>query len=213
MCLIANKRIFIFQARLAWAQQICNIITSLTGEEITGPTSVVTSYKSDGRVRVWRRRGERFHPECIQPRVAFGGGSVMVWGMVSLNCKSNLVTVNGNLNARRFRDEILAEQVEPHFDDHALAIVPSWCMMGQRHILPGFRWLSCASQSWKCFLGLPSAPTKIQLSMCGITSDDIWTKWTRVYNHWTSWEKRSMCGVICHSSMSDVWFTVCGEEW
>ena len=27
-------------------------------------------YKSDGRVRVWRRRGERFHPDCIHPRVA-----------------------------------------------------------------------------------------------------------------------------------------------
>ena len=48
----------------------------------------------------------------------------MVWGKVSLICKSNLVTVNGNLNARRYRDEILAEQVEPHFDDHALADPP-----------------------------------------------------------------------------------------
>ena len=50
--------------------------------------------------------------------------------------------------------------------------------------------------------------------MYGITSDDIWTKWTCVYNHWTSCEKRSMrCGVICHSGMSDVWFTVWGGEW
>ena len=49
--------------------------------------------------------------------------------------------------------------------------------------------------------------------MYGITSDDIWTKWTHVYNHWTSCEKRSMrCGVICHSSMSNVWFTVYAEE-
>ena len=48
----------------------------------------------------------------------------MVWGMVSLNCKSELVTVNGNLNARRYRDKIVAEQVEPHFDDHALADRP-----------------------------------------------------------------------------------------
>ena len=48
----------------------------------------------------------------------------MVWGMVSLNCKSDLVTVNENLSARLYRDEILAEQVEPHFDDHALADRP-----------------------------------------------------------------------------------------
>ena len=83
-------------------------------------------YKSDGRVRVWRRCGERFHPDCIQPCVAFGRGSVMVWGMASPNCKSHLVTINGNLNARRrrYRDKILAERVEPHFDDHALADRP-----------------------------------------------------------------------------------------
>ena len=36
----------------------------------------------------------------------------------------------------------------------------------------------------------------------------------RLRQHWMSCEKRSMrCGVICHSSMSDVWFTVCGGEW
>ena len=50
--------------------------------------------------------------------------------------------------------------------------------------------------------------------MHGITSDDIWTKLTRMYNHRTSCEKRSMrCGIICHSRMSDAWFTVCGDEW
>ena len=50
--------------------------------------------------------------------------------------------------------------------------------------------------------------------MYGITPDDIWTKWTRVYNHWTSCKKRSIrCGVICHRSMSDIWFTACGGEW
>ena len=86
--------------------------------------------------------------------------------------------------------------------------------MGQRHTLPGFRWLSCATQPWKCFLGLPTGPTQIQLDMYGITSDDIWRKWIRVYNHWKSCEKRSMrCGIIFHSSMSDVWFSVCGGKW
>ena len=36
----------------------------------------------------------------------------------------------------------------------------------------------------------------------------------RLRQHWTSCEKRSMrCGVICHSGMPDVWFTLCGGEW
>ena len=121
MCLNGNKCIFIFQARLAWAQQMQRHNIAYWRRVHWSDEYRFVLYKSDGRVRVWRRRGERFHPDCIQLRVAFGGGSMMVWGMVSLNCKSDLLTVNGNLNARRYRDEILAEQVEPHFDDHALA--------------------------------------------------------------------------------------------
>ena len=40
------------------------------------------------------------------------------------------------------------------------------------------------------------------------------TRTVRNRQHWTSCEKRSVrCGVICHSSMSDLWFTVCGGEW
>ena len=111
MCLIANKCIFKSQARLAWAQQMqCHNIAYWRRVHWSDECRFVL-YKSDGRVSVW-------------PCVAFGRGSVMVWGMVSLNCKSDLLTVNGNLNARRYRDEILAEQVEPHLDDHALADRP-----------------------------------------------------------------------------------------
>ena len=39
--------------------------------------------------RLTARNRQRFNPDCIQPCVAFGGGSVMVWGMVSLTCKSD----------------------------------------------------------------------------------------------------------------------------
>lgn len=34
---------------------------------------------ADGRVRVYRRRGERFADACVLQRNRFGGGSVMVW--------------------------------------------------------------------------------------------------------------------------------------
>ena len=34
----------------------------------------------DGRIRVFRRRGERFADNCLIERDRFGGGSVMVWG-------------------------------------------------------------------------------------------------------------------------------------
>ncbi|VDI76837.1 Hypothetical predicted protein [Mytilus galloprovincialis] len=39
--------------------------------------------------------------------VAFGGGSVMVWGCVSYDSKLDLKTVRGNLKGQRYQQEIL----------------------------------------------------------------------------------------------------------
>jgi transposase len=46
-------------------------------------------------------------------RRAFGGGSVMVWGGITATGRTPLVVVNGNLNAVRYRDEILQTHVIP----------------------------------------------------------------------------------------------------
>ncbi|CAH1256352.1 BCAN [Branchiostoma lanceolatum] len=61
----------------------------------------------DGRVKVWRRRGERFANCCTDKVTAFGGGSVMVWGGITSRGKTRLVIVPGTLNAERYRDTIL----------------------------------------------------------------------------------------------------------
>ena len=44
--------------------------------------------KNDGRVRVWRRQGERFAECCIDRVTAYGGGSVMVWAGISIAGKT-----------------------------------------------------------------------------------------------------------------------------
>jgi hypothetical protein len=63
---------------------------------------------NNGRVRVWRRAGERFLPSTVQEVVPFGNGFVMVWGGISIDDKSDLVVIrNGALNARRYIDEVL----------------------------------------------------------------------------------------------------------
>ena len=61
----------------------------------------------DRRVRVWRRRGERFHEDCVQQVVLQGGGSVMVWGGFSANFRTPLYHIQGHLTGARYRDEIL----------------------------------------------------------------------------------------------------------
>ena len=54
---------------------------------------------ADGRIRVWRRKGERYDPANIIQRDRYGGGSVMIWGGISHSGETELVTIAGNLNA------------------------------------------------------------------------------------------------------------------
>lgn len=70
---------------------------------------------SDRRVRVWRRRNERYAQACIAERLPFGGGSVMVWAGISSEAHTELVFVaNGALNAHRYIEEILQDHVVPY---------------------------------------------------------------------------------------------------
>ena len=71
----------------------------------------------DGRVKVWRRRGERFADCCINRVTAFGGGSVMVWGGISMTGKTRLVVIVGNLNAMNYRDDILEPVAVPFLNN------------------------------------------------------------------------------------------------
>ena len=45
---------------------------------------------TDGRRRVWRRKGERYHDATIEEHDRYGGGSVMVWGGISLSGRTDL---------------------------------------------------------------------------------------------------------------------------
>ena len=71
-------------------------------------------YENDGRMRVFRVRNERFRDNCVIETNRFGGGSVMIWGGISLNTKSNCVVIYGNLNAIRYQQEILIPECIPH---------------------------------------------------------------------------------------------------
>lgn len=63
-------------------------------------------------------------PGNVLETVAYGGGSVMVWGCISVTCKMDLITILGNLNAVRYQQEILERAVIPHFNNHPLATRP-----------------------------------------------------------------------------------------
>ncbi len=69
--------------------------------------------RTDGRILVWRRRGERNARACTVPKKAFYGCSVMMWGGMTAAGKTQLVVVDGNLNSRQYIDEIVRPVVVP----------------------------------------------------------------------------------------------------
>ncbi|MCI4378174.1 hypothetical protein PGIGA_G00212910 [Pangasianodon gigas] len=69
----------------------------------------------DRRERVWRSRGERYAACNIVQHDRFGGGSVMFWGGISMEGRTDLYRLdNGTLTAIRYRDEILGPIVRPY---------------------------------------------------------------------------------------------------
>ena len=79
---------------------------------------------TDGRARVWRQRNTSFHDNHILGTTAFGGGGLTVWGCFSFYWKLELYVLYGNLTGQKYRDNVLAPRVVPHFDNHALADRP-----------------------------------------------------------------------------------------
>ena len=71
------------------------------------------SKSKDGRVMVYRRRGERFADACVRQVDRYGGGSIMIWDAIFFHHLSRLVVMRGNLTGVRYQDEILAPVVVP----------------------------------------------------------------------------------------------------
>ncbi len=102
------------QARLRFCRQHRRWNLNMWEKVMFSDESRFCLRKLDGRVKVWRRPGERFADCCIDRVTAFGGGSVMVWGGISLTGKTRLVVVQGNLNAVSYRDNILRQVAIPY---------------------------------------------------------------------------------------------------
>ena len=90
----------------------------------------------DGRVRVYRRPRERFADVNVRQCHRFGGGSVMVWGGISIHHRTPLYVVDGNLKGIRYLTEIIRPLVLPGLqqiggravlqDDNARPTAPGW---------------------------------------------------------------------------------------
>ena len=56
------------------------------------------------------RARERTAPCCVVP---FGGGSVMVWGVICGQHRTDLIVIDGNLTAHRYLHMVDMHAIEP----------------------------------------------------------------------------------------------------
>lgn len=109
------------QARLQFAREHLNWTMNQWGTVLFSDECRMCLHGNDGRGKVYRRPNERFAQCCFSERVAYGGGSCMFWGGMSLEAKTELVFISGpntgrqsrGLTARRYVEEILEEHVVP----------------------------------------------------------------------------------------------------
>ena len=104
---VAIDSCFELLARLRWCRQHVHWNLNMWRNVMFSNESRFCLRQLDRGVEVWRRRGERYAVCCIDRVTSFGGGSVMVWGGISLTGKTRLVIIEGNLNAVRYGNEIL----------------------------------------------------------------------------------------------------------
>ena len=65
------------------------------------------------RVRVYRRPGNTERLRCVQEVHPYSGSTVMLWAGIMKNRRTELVFVNGNMNAENYIEDILRPYVYP----------------------------------------------------------------------------------------------------
>ncbi|GFV07185.1 transposable element Tcb1 transposase [Trichonephila clavipes] len=76
----------------------------------------------DGRIQVWRHRGERMLNSCVMHHHTGPAPGIMVWGGIGYHSRTSPVRIAGTLNSQRYISEVLETVVLPYFQGLATAI-------------------------------------------------------------------------------------------
>ncbi|GFW24227.1 transposable element Tcb1 transposase [Trichonephila clavipes] len=76
----------------------------------------------DGRIRVWRQRGESFLNSCVMHHHTDPAPGIMVWGGIGYHSRTPLVRIAGTLNSQRYISEMLEPVVLPYLQGLDTAI-------------------------------------------------------------------------------------------
>ena len=107
------------EARFRWAQNRVFWSPERFTKIVWSDESRFRLFVNDGRVRVWRERGERFQKDCVRNSCQAGAGSILVWGAIWHDGRSSLQILTKTVNGasyceilNRFFDE---NQLPPNF--------------------------------------------------------------------------------------------------
>ncbi|GFX36280.1 transposable element Tcb1 transposase [Trichonephila clavipes] len=84
--------------------------------------SCISLQHHDGRIRVWRHRGERMLNSCVMHRHTGSASGIMVCGGIGYHSRTPLVCISGTLNSQRYISEVLEPVVFPYLQGLAIAI-------------------------------------------------------------------------------------------
>ena len=114
--------------RLQWAQARINWRRQQWGRILFSDESRFCIDMADGRVRIWRRRRERYADSCVVERNPWGGPNVMIWGAIGINHAIGPVIFQNigpgrgqGVNAQRYINQVLRPHIVPFFAQH-----PNW---------------------------------------------------------------------------------------
>lgn len=106
------------ERRLNWARTHRNWTLQRWRGVLYSDESRICLDRPDRRLRVWRRRGERYSDPCILEQDRWGGVSILVWGGITYHSRTPLVVIDGNLNAQRYITEVLEPTLLPFLAQH-----------------------------------------------------------------------------------------------
>lgn len=112
-------------ARLVWAQEHILWTNANWANVLFSDESRFGIYPDSRRVRVWREPGRINRLTFAQEVYSYQGGTIMVWGGISVGGRTDLILLDGFMTGMSYRDSILQPIVIPY----AAAVGPGFLFM------------------------------------------------------------------------------------
>lgn len=100
--------------RLLWAQEHRNWTNEQWAHVLFSDESRFGLYSDSRRIRVWRQPGRVNRLNAFQEVHSFRGGTIMVWGGISIGGRTDLVLLQGNMTAQVYVNQIILPVVVPY---------------------------------------------------------------------------------------------------